>query len=613
MKKITFILIVFLLFIISSCSYNRYQDENFQYYKMKVSNEYVYAVTGLTEIGKSKNVLVFPNEYNGLKTYIKNSNLGPGSGKINSSNLKLFLPKEFTYVREDYFRFIYDEKNVNETSKLIILSNDLENLNLNEVKYLKNIFVSNQIYKLMNNSNYSFNRANVSYNYNYNDSPNGGYYWIDDYDGEVISFVPPTPSRDGYTFMGWYKESECINEWNFNEDIVPSKEFIEKEYIYNETTLYAKWKVNNIENDEISSHEHLICDECGKCLDIKCNGEESDKCFGHYTELFFTPSKESMKNFNIISDWLNSKYNEINEPYYDAYVKYENFYNILPNDYAKQKNIYLIETYSPNAYKLKESKTLFIWNNGEIKELYNGNIEEIVHIAIIDSNKDEYEEILISYNQSNIHSYIIIYDSKSNNFLISDYYFDEENQNYLFFKQNNNELSIVYNNVNNYYTANSLYKKIIKNEYEYTFYEQKLFIEGFDWDISIVLDEGSINFPIYIEDTKLYFYAKTILLYKGELYDYGYYQENRLGANLCFINNERTKFLCRKWYNSDGIYHPNNILTNGEIIVETYYYEQNVGDNVLGDYYLDVGFGLAIHNQLIYKCLNVSQKILEEN
>ena len=87
------------------------------------------------------------------------------------------------------------------------------------------------------------------YYYNYNDSPNGGYYRIDDYDGEAISFVPPTPSRDGYTFIGWYKESECINEWNFNEDIVPSKEFIEKEYIYKETTLYAKWKVNNIEND----------------------------------------------------------------------------------------------------------------------------------------------------------------------------------------------------------------------------------------------------------------------------------------------------------------------------------------------------------------------------
>ena len=37
----------------------------------------------------------------------------------------------------------------------------------------------------------------------------------------------------------------------------------------------------NIENNEISSHEHLICDECGKCTDAECNGEKTDKCLGH--------------------------------------------------------------------------------------------------------------------------------------------------------------------------------------------------------------------------------------------------------------------------------------------------------------------------------------------
>lgn len=243
MKKNLIILVIFLVsFIGSGCSYNRYEDEDFKYYKMKVSGEYVYAVTGLTEIGKTKDVLIFPVEYNEAKTYIKHSNIGPGSGRIDSTNLKLFLPKEFTYIREDYFSFIYNKKNVNGTNKLIILSNDSENLNLSEVKNLKNIFVSNQIYNNIEDSDYSFNRANVSYNYNYDESPNGGYYWIDDYDGEIISFVPPTPTRDGYTFIGWYKEPECINKWNFNEDIVPSKEFIENEYIFKETILYAKWE-----------------------------------------------------------------------------------------------------------------------------------------------------------------------------------------------------------------------------------------------------------------------------------------------------------------------------------------------------------------------------------
>ena len=40
-----------------------------------------------------------------------------------------------------------------ETNSSVI--SKIENLNLNEVKYLKNIFVSNQIYKSMNNSNTS--------------------------------------------------------------------------------------------------------------------------------------------------------------------------------------------------------------------------------------------------------------------------------------------------------------------------------------------------------------------------------------------------------------------------------------------------------------------------
>ena len=93
--------------------------------------------------------------------------------------------------------------------------------------------------------------ANVTYLYNYEEAPNEGDYWVDDYDGEVISYVPENPVREGYTFGGWYKEPECINKWNFTKDIVPKKtvylyknEEIHSEYFvysYFETKLYAKW------------------------------------------------------------------------------------------------------------------------------------------------------------------------------------------------------------------------------------------------------------------------------------------------------------------------------------------------------------------------------------
>lgn len=86
------------------------------------------------------------------------------------------------------------------------------------------------------------NVANVSYNYNYEGAPNAGYYWLDDYDGEIIKFIPPTPTREGYEFGGWYKEPECINQWDFENNLIASKIYDENnDYVYIETILYAKW------------------------------------------------------------------------------------------------------------------------------------------------------------------------------------------------------------------------------------------------------------------------------------------------------------------------------------------------------------------------------------
>lgn len=82
----------------------------------------------------------------------------------------------------------------------------------------------------------------MSYYYNYEKA---GYktYFIDDVDGETIKNIPPTIIREGNIFDGWYKEAECINRWDFNNDKVPTKEYDEEEnYQYSETILYAKWK-----------------------------------------------------------------------------------------------------------------------------------------------------------------------------------------------------------------------------------------------------------------------------------------------------------------------------------------------------------------------------------
>lgn len=41
---------------------------------------------------------------------------------------------------------------------------------------------------------------------------------------------PIAPTKEGYSFDGWYEESECLYRWNFEKDVVVS-----------DMTLYAKW------------------------------------------------------------------------------------------------------------------------------------------------------------------------------------------------------------------------------------------------------------------------------------------------------------------------------------------------------------------------------------
>ena len=84
-------------------------------------------------------------------------------------------------------------------------------------------------------------KANVSYYLNY---PDGNYkynkyYYIDFYeDGELIQYIPPIPEKEGYIFAGWYKEAECINEWNFEKDTIKYSKYRPVTY------LYAKWILN---------------------------------------------------------------------------------------------------------------------------------------------------------------------------------------------------------------------------------------------------------------------------------------------------------------------------------------------------------------------------------
>lgn len=52
-------------------------------------------------------------------------------------------------------------------------------------------------------------------------------------EGQKATRPDPDPSTEGYTFKGWYKEREGINEWKFDEYAITE-----------DTTIYAKWEIN---------------------------------------------------------------------------------------------------------------------------------------------------------------------------------------------------------------------------------------------------------------------------------------------------------------------------------------------------------------------------------
>ncbi len=85
-------------------------------------------------------------------------------------------------------------------------------------------------------------KANVLFCYN-NANATNEYFIVDNKDGAYLINKPYfEPVLEGYTFMGWYKEPECVNEWDFETDKTPELQYDEnEELIFVETKLYAKW------------------------------------------------------------------------------------------------------------------------------------------------------------------------------------------------------------------------------------------------------------------------------------------------------------------------------------------------------------------------------------
>ena len=249
-KKILRILIVTVMvattLTLSGCSGCGHEEER-GYFTVKFydDRQTVY-ITGLTELGKQQRFLVIPEEIDGIKVYAVGERpplqmwSSIGAADICSEKLEKVYVTSSIYIVSGSFR---NSPNLTKVASMvgafIVSTNQTIKTYVSNKEY--NDLSPNGLYY------YAFDKANVSYFYNYESEVNDGYYWIDDWDyGGKIEFIPPEPIREGYTFGGWFKEPECINKWDFETDVLPEErteinEDGEEEVIYQETKLYAKW------------------------------------------------------------------------------------------------------------------------------------------------------------------------------------------------------------------------------------------------------------------------------------------------------------------------------------------------------------------------------------
>lgn len=244
MKKIIIMSLCMMCFccVLSGCGSDPLERSEYGDYLYRVTNDsmrnHCITIMELSEQGKQKETIVFPTEINGVLVKAFGDEFGFRiEGKIESENLKN------VYMHSQIERFV--NVDIFHELKGYTLYSGFDSSMSRYFAFYDTVYLSKEDNTWLNKleSNHEvFEKvryANVIYYYNYDNKTT---FFVDDCDGTVVNVIPPNPYRKGYEFLGWYKEPECINKWDFENDIVPSKEYDENgQYILKEIKLYAKW------------------------------------------------------------------------------------------------------------------------------------------------------------------------------------------------------------------------------------------------------------------------------------------------------------------------------------------------------------------------------------
>ena len=265
MKKIiSLILIMFSILIITSCNSdtpmpNLIVSGDFRY-KLVMGDRAI--IMSFSNEGKTKKIITIPDYIDGYKV------IEIGVPRNSVLSIK-YAEDSFTFVSDVlecvyletmvYFNYKFQFNLCSNLKKIIYTGNRplpsaskqsdyFDYFNLRKyggLPILCNLLNDGE--RIRNNALYQ--EANVVYKLNY-ETTGRDFYDLDSTLGSLIK--PQDPTREGYTFKGWYTEPECINEWDFeNDEVTKYSKYIEineedgetKKYsVIVKTYLYAKWE-----------------------------------------------------------------------------------------------------------------------------------------------------------------------------------------------------------------------------------------------------------------------------------------------------------------------------------------------------------------------------------
>ncbi|MGI6594566.1 MAG: InlB B-repeat-containing protein [Christensenellales bacterium] len=220
-------MLIFLTVGLSQCSGcssagNRKSNKYFVYTPMLFESKEDSYITlrSLTDAGKKLEYIVIPDEIEGypvemISGYAKVSNLK----KIYiSKNVELVIDGHWLNSDTEY-KTLYIRFNCTSSSARWFSHPHIPSLA--EDNYKKVLW--------------RYSVANLNYLLNYENSTNGGVHFIDDLEvGEKIVVAPPMPTREGYTFKGWYLDEECTEIFNMIKYVRSDDDGI--------MHVYARWE-----------------------------------------------------------------------------------------------------------------------------------------------------------------------------------------------------------------------------------------------------------------------------------------------------------------------------------------------------------------------------------